>query len=367
MADLRIIGVDDDGAHLVLGDDHGGRFTLAIDDQLLAAARRDRPRLGQLQIAIDGGATAKDVQALIRSGLTAEEAADRSGWTVEKVRRFEGPVIAERQHMAEQARRCAVEPRGDRPISLGERVSRRLGDRGVDPQSGEWDSARDDRGAWSVTLRFSAGGQQRHASWRFEPLGGSVVPVNDEARWLSEPDTPGPIPTPHVLPDSDPLSVVYDVEADGGVHAGGRHRGSSEPIDLMAAMRDHARAARRPRRRGGPSATPVAPPLDALPIEDLAFDPAFMPPPPPSRGDHPIAAHLDEADYAVAGTVEEGSEVSEAEGSATADAPEVAESSTPAQAAAPTTASPRRSGRAQVPSWDDIVFGTRGSDGSTPG
>ena len=361
MADLRIIGVDDDGAHLVLGDDHGGRFTLAIDDQLLAAARRDRPRLGQLQIAIEGGATAKDVQALIRSGRSAEDAADRSGWTVEKVRRFEGPVIAERQHMADQARRSAVEPRGDRPMSLGERVSRRLGDRGVAPQSGEWDSARDDRGAWSVTLRFAAGGQQRQATWRFEPLGGSVVPVNDEARWLSEPDSPGPIPTPHVLPDSDPMSVVYDVEADGGVHAGGRHRGSSEPIDLMAAMRDHARAARRPRRRGGPTATPVAPPVDALPIEDLAFDPAFMPPPPPSRGEHPITAHLDEADLAVEGIPVEDTAVEDTavdENSGSADE---------RQSAAPPTATPRRSGRAQVPSWDDIVFGTRGRDGSTPG
>ncbi len=46
------------------------------------------------------------VQALIRSGLSAEEVAERAGWTVEKVHRYEGPILAEREHVASLARRC---------------------------------------------------------------------------------------------------------------------------------------------------------------------------------------------------------------------------------------------------------------------
>ena len=53
MRDLRLIGVHDDGEHLVVTDDAGEEYRLRIDEPLRAAARRDRPRLGQLQIAID--------------------------------------------------------------------------------------------------------------------------------------------------------------------------------------------------------------------------------------------------------------------------------------------------------------------------
>lgn len=107
MQDLRLIGVHEDGQHLLLANADGERFRLPLDEALRAAARRDRPRLGQLQIEIEGGLRPRDVQALIRRGLSAEEVADRAGWTVEKVRRFEG-VLAEREYVAAKARQCAV-------------------------------------------------------------------------------------------------------------------------------------------------------------------------------------------------------------------------------------------------------------------
>ena len=49
------IGVHEDGQHLLLADDEGDRFRVPLDEPLRAAVRRDRPRLGQLQIEIDGG------------------------------------------------------------------------------------------------------------------------------------------------------------------------------------------------------------------------------------------------------------------------------------------------------------------------
>ena len=55
MRDLRLIGVQEDGQHLLLSESEGERFRVQLDEPLLAAARRDRPRLGQLQIEIDGG------------------------------------------------------------------------------------------------------------------------------------------------------------------------------------------------------------------------------------------------------------------------------------------------------------------------
>ncbi len=368
MRDLRLIGVHDDGERLVLADGDGTRFGLRIDESLRAAARRDRPALGQQQIAMEGGASPREVQAMIRAGLTAEDVATRSGWTVEKVRRFEGPVLAEREFVAAKAQQCAVEPRGDRPVTLRMRAEGRLRERGVEPSAAEWDSARDGSGTWSVSLSFAAGGRSRTATWRYEPLGGSVLPTNDEARWISEPDSIGPIPTPHVLPGDDPSSVVFDIEADGEGRPRGRHRRPDEPIDLMAAMREHSRQGRRPRRRG-PSTTPagVTESADALPIEDLALDPSLVAEPPVARGAHPVEAHLDDLsllgseDVPVPESHESTVNPTAADPMPDLDDDAVSESGPGPDTGSAAPVSGRRSGRPKVPTWDEIVFGTKGS------
>jgi hypothetical protein len=396
MQDLRLIGVHEDGQHLLLSDADGGRYQLTLDEALRAAARRDRARLGQLQIEIEGGLRPRDVQALIRRGLSTEEVADRAGWTVEKVRRFEGPVLAEREHVAQTAQQCAVGSRGHGPVTLAERVAERLRDRGVERDDVEWDSARDDEGVWSLTMTFPAGGRQRTATWRYEPLGGSVTATNDEARWLSEEAAAGAIPTPHRAPTSGDLDV-YDIDADGGVERAARERAPHEPIDLMAAMREHSARGRRSRRRPSPSQTPGEdlPRADALPLEDLALDPAGVSPPPASRGRNPVQAHLEEpttSDEEVGGWPEESAvrvapepaadvdEVPEAgtdeadaaatdpasgdrpagEGTNTPDGTDGSGNGDGGRAAASRRPSPARKGRPSVPSWDDIVFGTRG-------
>ncbi|HET6968841.1 MAG TPA: septation protein SepH, partial [Ornithinibacter sp.] len=400
MQDLRLIGVHEDGQHLLLADADGARYRLGLDEALRAAARRDRPRLGQLQIEIEGGLRPRDVQALVRRGLSAEEVADRAGWTVEKVRRFEGPVLAEREHVARIAQQCAVGNRGNAPVTLAERVAERLRDRGVERDDAEWDSFRNEEGTWHLTMTFPAGGRQRTASWRYEPLGGSVTATNDEARWLSEEAAAGAIPTPHRAPTSGDLDV-YDIDADGGVERAERPaRSAHDPIDLMAAMREHSARGRRSKRRPSPSQTPGdgLPRPDALPLEDLAMDPAEVPPPPASRGRNPLAAHLESptaSDEEVGGWPEEsavrvapepvpGVAADGTDGThdvPDAGAPQSADpDATPDTAATDgtddsgdtsgteggdggrATASRRpaatRKGRPSVPSWDDIVFGT---------
>jgi hypothetical protein len=386
MQDLRLIGVHEDGQHLLLADADGGRFRLSLDEALRAAARRDRPRLGQLQIEIEGGLRPRDVQALIRRGLSAEEVADRAGWTVEKVRRFEGPVLAEREHVAQRARQCAVGSRGSGPVTLAERVAERLKGRGVDRDGVTWDSSRDEDGVWSLTMTFPAGGRQRTATWRYEPLGGSVTAADDEARWLSEESAPGVIPTPHPVPSAGDLDV-YDIDADGGLGRA-RQREPHEPIDLMAAMREHSTRGRRSRRRtSSPGSTgEERPHAQALPIEDLAPEVDDTPSAPTARGRHP------------AGTQRPGRGTGDGPGWAdethppsrtrdrsapppvradAGDPPERAPQGAPRPAPRGTRPAPAgggigddaddarppgpaRRGRPSVPSWDDIVFGTRG-------
>ena len=312
MQDLRLIGVHEDGQHLLLADPEGNRYRVPLDEPLRAAARRDRPRLGQLQIEIEGGMRPREVQALIRGGATAEEVADRSGWPVEKVRRYEGPILAEREHVAGLARSVRLRGRGGSQGSaptLAARVGQRLSGRGVDPAKAEWDSARNDEGEWTVTVAFAAGGRQRQAHWHFDVAARTVTAADDEARWLSEDDQSGagtPIPAPHLVSAPVRSTTVYDVEAEGGVAASARRKEPApspertpreEPLDLMTAMRERASARGKRsggRRKSAPAQTPVdnAPRDDALPLEDIAYDPETMPPPPAARGTHPD----DEAD-----------------------------------------------------------------------
>jgi hypothetical protein len=363
MPDLRLIGVHEDGQHLLLSDADGSRYRLALDEPLRAAARRDRPRLGQLQIEIDGGLRPREVQALVRRGLTTEEVAERSGWSIEKVRRFEGPVLAEREHVARIARQCAVGGRPGGPVTLEDRVDERLTSRGVDPAEIDWDSARDDRGVWRVSMTFAAGGRQRTATWIYQPLDGSVSPVDDEARWLSEDAGPGGIPTPHPVTSAGELGV-YDVDADGGVGPTGPsapdHRladstGAAEPIDLMAAMRAHGsgRGRRGRRRTSSPTHTPgdEGPRIDALPLDDLIADPDRQEPPSAARGNNATDEHLDPSVEPKPG--EESGPVEKPDSGGA-----------PARRSPPRRPSSARRGRPSVPSWDDIVFGTRGPDPS---
>ena len=373
MRDLRLVGVHEDGQHLLLADGEGERYRVPLDEPLRVAVRRDRPRLGQLQIEIDGGMRPREVQALIRAGLSAEEVADRAGWSVEKVARYEGPILAEREYVAGLARAVRLRGRaggGDAAApTLAARVSQRLSGRGVDPALAEWDSARGETGGWTVIVTFPAGGRERQARWSFDVSARTVAAADDEARWLSEDDQSAdssPLPAPHLAGAPVRATTVYDVEAEGGVAAS--HPAASrsrehldEPLDLMSAMRERAAHRGRPRRRrNSPAQTPgdATPREDALPLEDLAYDPETMAPPPAARGTHPRDA--DEPGAGASEPEEPGAPSSEAGEEAVTAVTEHDDEPTKADRPAPTPK--RRSGRPGVPSWDDVMFGAKPRD-----
>ena len=186
MRQLTFVGLTDDGARLVLSAPDGQRYSVPIDQRLSVAVRRDRSRLGQLEIEMDGGIRPKDIQARIRAGMSAEEIAAAAGVPVESVRRFEGAVLDERAFVAEKASGTTVRtPTGSGP--LAEVVSERLASRGVDPSTMRWDSWRRDDGRWVVMLAYGAGGgEEQSATWLYDVVARAVVPGDEEARWLIE-------------------------------------------------------------------------------------------------------------------------------------------------------------------------------------
>lgn len=192
MQDLTLVGVHDDGEHLVLVDTEGRRFRLPIDESLRSAARRDRSRPLPFRVEADDRMRPREIQARIRAGQTAEDVAQAAGVPLEHVRRYEGPVLAEREYFAQQARRVRVRrsPGTLAAPTLEEVVGQRLSHRAVDPGAATWDAWRSDDGTWTIQITYQAGDRERRARWSYDPHVRHVASLDDEARWLTEPDAP---------------------------------------------------------------------------------------------------------------------------------------------------------------------------------
>jgi hypothetical protein len=184
MNELNLVGLHEDGESLVLAGPMGERYTVRIDDTLRAAVRRDRPQLEQLRASSPGALPVREIQARIRAGASAEQVAQESGVPVEHVRRYEGPVLAEREHVVDRVRATRL---GDTDApTLADLVADRLASRDVDEDAVVWDAARDAAGTWRATARFVAGGRDRTATWAYDTSSREVRALDDEARWLSE-------------------------------------------------------------------------------------------------------------------------------------------------------------------------------------
>ncbi|BAC70122.1 DNA-binding protein [Streptomyces avermitilis] len=343
MPELRVVAVSNDGTRLVLKAADSTEYTLPIDERLRAAVRGDRPRLGQIEIEVESHLRPRDIQARIRAGASAEEVAQLAGIPVDRVRRFEGPVLAERAFMAERARKTPVRRPGENAgPQLGEAVQERLLLRGADKDTVQWDSWRRDDGTWEVLLVYLVAGEPHSASWTYDPPRRLVQAVDDEARSLigESDDLAAPEPSfpfvPRIarLPRDRPLDRALDRQTERPALPSQ----APEPAEESTAERD--------------SLTSL---LEAVP----SFRGDMVVPERPAE----IPAGQDEP--APEPEAEEPPAASASAGSAYADVlmPRSVGShrdrlvgATDRQAEADGV---RPGRRAAVPSWDEIVFGTR--------
>ncbi|PNI07983.1 DUF3071 domain-containing protein [Arthrobacter sp. AFG7.2] len=233
MQDLRLVGVHDDGTHLLLSGAGGEMFQLPIDEALRTASRSAvKPRTERPSVPM----SPRDIQARIRAGATAADVAEASGLPLAKVERYEGPVLAEREYVAQQARKVEVAAPspghdvyrsafGDNPATLGDMVAHRLAAHGIDPGTVEWDSWRRQDGTWTVSATFetknggSPGiGEEPPALWTFSPARKSLHNGNRWAQQLSELEPlDGPVPARRLSAVSDrPFDFETDADAVPG-------------------------------------------------------------------------------------------------------------------------------------------------------
>lgn len=213
MAELIFVGRTDDNTRLLLADPDGNEFTVPIDDFLLTSVRASSATMADGPL----GVSPRDIQARIRRGETAGAIAAEAGVPVERVERYAGPVYTERWHMAQRARGAHIR-RGDTTLDQG--VSVVLGSLGVDNADLDWDSWRREDARWNVSVAWTSGQGTGAATWIFDPHGQTLVPLDDEAKWISDeslaPGAPPSLSTEHrprlvAVPDTVmPEPAPYD-------------------------------------------------------------------------------------------------------------------------------------------------------------
>ena len=397
MNELRLVGLHDDGEHVLLEGPDGQRFRLPIDEALRAAVRRDRPALEQVRAELTGALPPREIQARIRAGHSAAEVAEASGMPVEMVRRYEGPVVAEREFVAAQAGAARIGRDPGAPV-LGELVTDRLATRGVDQASVRWDAYRTGTEPWTVEVGFDVGGSRRSARWSYVPATRAVRALDDEARWLSETELADePIPRRHLSAvragEPDVEAAVRPVLASVDAAATPEPEPEPDPQEQTQALLDDLTG------RRGVRQEVVRPDEDEDddgeefegfgPQHAFDFDHPELTLPPAA---HPPASRPDQATDARVLPIlgdrrrgpegeDPGADAPEADGPGEGDGPGDAPDEAPAQGAdasrapsapaagtgaasdepvpPPLSRGRSRRGRASVPSWDEIVFGAK--------
>jgi hypothetical protein len=370
------------------------------------------------------------------------------------VERYEGPVLAEREYVAQQARKVEVASPspghdiyrsafGDNPATLADMVTHRLSAHGIDPSTVEWDSWRRQDGTWTVQASFETNtggkagiGEEPPALWTFNPVRKSLQNANRWAQQLSELEPlDGPVPARRLSAVSDrPFDFETDADSarpstasgsDAGPADGkedglldmlrsrrGQRLGVDEDSDdALAMLLTHGVPAAHPR----PSeVTTDAAENDDEPQEDTTNDPAAkgssfvrrrdarpsmlsrlsLIPPHRDATDDALKLHdgvsTDTREITIVASPQRPSGSTSEAGDGDAGASSSSTSGSPASAGGlnellggnarrsaarnddgspttgqlPETAAPERQPgrpkRSSVPSWDEIVFGTRG-------
>ncbi|WP_285365454.1 septation protein SepH [Microbacterium sp. LMC-P-041] len=341
MENVTIVGTE--AGLLVLATESGERFALPIDDvlhrEIRRATRQSEPAAQRL------AASPRDIQAQIRAGLTAPEVAALLGIGVDDVIRFEGPVLAEREHVIGQALAVPVligsdvEP--DAQPTFGTAIRAKLSE--VEASAERWASWKDESG-WIIKLEFTANEVEHDARWSFDPRRSALAPLNADATQLSRqgslPD--GLIPRLRAVEAERQASPYKDDSRFDSGAFGPRllPAPEAEVDDSIAPERSMAAAQDAAIKRAPESATTSPETADLL--EALRR----------RRGQRETAPILDEPD-------EENTDQSPI---ALFDAFESvpAESDEPEPAPEPANeGNGRRRRRNAMPSWDEIVFGAR--------
>jgi hypothetical protein len=340
MQDVRVIGVES-GA-LLLATDGGTEFRLPVTSSLPGQVRQANPD-GVPQKRV----SPKDVQARIRGGADAADVAAALDVDVEYVRRFEGPVLAERAFVLDAAHRVPVTPVDDEaPDTFGAAITAKL--EAGDATGIDWASWKHVENGWQVRVRYTANEVEHDAQWRFDPKTATLTPDNGDAHRLSHTDDEG------IAPRLRAVDLDHQ-DTDGTRFDSGAFR-VDEPDEDVTNPEVQERPMRAPLPRIGAAPVEERAPgnetadlLEALRRRRGEREAASFG---EQHQDEPRATSISVVDIPLQGFEDQGTEEPSRQDARPASAPE-AENGRPER---------KKRARRSMPSWDEIVFGTRPED-----
>lgn len=193
MSDLRLTGKTPDGLHLSLANIDGAEFTLRISDTLRATV--NQPRLTSVSTSDQNAVmSVKEIQRRLRAGETMEVIARDGEISVDKIKRFSGPILQERLFIIDQVhgltpRREGKESLKDAPTFL-EIVVSKLAPRGVDVNAIDWNTWRLDDGTWTIEIHYPNRDGKGSAQFSFDSHRRSITALDDNSAWMTGEDAP---------------------------------------------------------------------------------------------------------------------------------------------------------------------------------
>lgn len=358
MRDLRLVGHEDG---TVIFESLEGEKYRVLADEALRVSVRNAANAKPADLSI----TPRDIQDRIRSGETVQQIAETTGADVDFIEKFAQPVIYELEHIVQSALAIRITIAGDRfnddmQEEFGRLIEARLSANGADRV--EWSSKRAEGGVWLVSANYEIKGHRGLALWAFEPRKFHLSPENESAVALSNHNSSLENPIAKLRTVTEPLAPVASAEAADQVETGSTPAAfrkteaatteTPAPAASTSGLLDELR-----KRRETSEAEGI---LDEEILEP-DFDEFLDEEPEPRTGPLQVVPDLEEVaaideDLEVESSLEDAlDETAEIKDTEIEDANH--EGSVEDQSDdAPAT--PKK-GRATMPSWDEIVFGTK--------
>ena len=190
MSELRLNGKNAEGTHLSLTDNDGKEFTLRISDTLRATV--NQPRLSAVPTSDEvEPISVKEIQRRLRAGDAPDLIAREGRTTVDKVLRFSGPILQEREYILGLARAIVLRKDAHRADeTFQDAVHAKLTARGVDEEDLAWNTWRLMDGTWHIELTYPNRDGKGVAAWNFDNSRRSLSPTDDNGAWLIDEDAP---------------------------------------------------------------------------------------------------------------------------------------------------------------------------------
>jgi hypothetical protein len=337
MQDIRLVG--NDGEYLNLETQGGDKYRLVLDDSLRSAVKRD------LSVQLDSIAISpREIQDAVRAGSTAEEVSEQNSVPLDYVQKFALTVVDEIGHIIASAQSVRIAVEADRysdasQVEFGEVIAERISSLGGSDIS--WSAAKHDGLPWQVSVSYQSNAGAASARWSFDQRKLVLSPENELAIKISA----GEVSASSASPKLRPLDEVFE---------------NTQVIDLT------------PEVTQAPPAPSDSPALRVVSsIEELtkaSVEAAEAPAEPvdfeienrkqivPEPQDEPLSATADllealrkkRADAAKAQPAEDA-EIESSDPGILEVEPEA-------------IVAPAKKGRPSMPSWDEIVFGTKTED-----